>query len=61
MPLLGVSVSTDLHCFRILSEWMPNGNLAQYTRSHPEANRLRLVSRLLLISTRFLLLLTDHL
>jgi serine/threonine protein kinase len=53
LPLLGVSISNDPHCFRILSEWMPNGNLMSYTRSNPKENRLRLVS-LLSISPRFL-------
>jgi len=31
-------------CFRIISEWMPNGDVTEYTSSNPEANRLRLVS-----------------
>ncbi|KAF9648137.1 kinase-like protein [Thelephora ganbajun] len=44
LPLLGVSVLTDPHCFRILTEWMPNGNVMRYARSNPEANRLRLLS-----------------
>ena len=34
----------DPQYFRILSEWMPNGNVKEYIKSHPEANRLRLVS-----------------
>lgn len=46
LPLLGVTVSTNPPRFRILSEWMPNGNLMLYTRSKPEANRLQLVSRI---------------
>lgn len=44
LPLIGVSVSTDLGSFRILTEWMPNGNLVQYTKANPEANRLELLS-----------------
>jgi serine/threonine protein kinase len=44
LPLLGVSVSTNPYRFRIISEWMPNGNVMLYTRSNPEANRLQLVS-----------------
>ena len=44
LPLLGVSVSTSPYRFRILSEWMPNGNLMVYTRSNPKANRLQFVS-----------------
>ena len=46
LPLLGVCVSRGEHQFRILSEWMPNETLKEYTRSNPEANRLRLVSPL---------------
>ena len=46
LPLLGVFVSKETHQFRILSDWMPNGNLKEYTRSNPEANRLQLVSTL---------------
>ena len=30
--------------FRIISEWMSNGNVMEYTNSNPEANRLYLVS-----------------
>ena len=44
LPLLGVSVSADPHCFLILTDWMSNGNVVEFTRSHPEENRLRLVS-----------------
>ena len=44
LPLLGVSVSRDPQHFRIITEWMPNGNAMEYVRSNPEANRLRLVS-----------------
>ena len=46
LSLLGVFVSNDLRCFRILTEWMPNGNVMQYAKSNPEENRLRLVSPL---------------
>ncbi|KAF9647735.1 kinase-like protein, partial [Thelephora ganbajun] len=44
LPLVGVSMSVDPLCLCILSEWMPNGNVMQYARSNPEANRLRLLS-----------------
>jgi len=44
LPLLGVLISADLRCFRILTEWMPNGNVMQYTKLNPKENRLRLVS-----------------
>lgn len=53
LPMLGVSISADNHCFRILTEWMPNGNITLYARSNPAANRLQLVSPLA-ISSRFL-------
>jgi hypothetical protein len=42
--LLGVSTSTDPYYFRILTKWMPNGNVMRYATSNPEVNRLRLVS-----------------
>jgi len=37
-------VSADPHWFRILTEWMPGGNVIQYAKSNPEANRLGVVS-----------------
>ena len=46
LPLLGVSISTDPRSFRIVSDWMRNGNVMEYTRSNPEVNRLQLVSPL---------------
>ena len=46
LPLLGTSVLTDPDCFLILTEWMPSGNVMQYARSNPGANRLRLVNSL---------------
>ena len=39
-------MSKERHQFRILSEWMSNGTLKEYTRSNPEANRLQLVGPL---------------
>ncbi|KAF9778166.1 kinase-like domain-containing protein [Thelephora terrestris] len=47
LPLLGVSISTNRRSFKILTEWMPNGNVKQYTRSNPEANRLKLLSEVM--------------
>jgi len=44
LPLLGVSMSKSPQYFRIISEWMQNGNVTEYIGSNPEANRLRLVS-----------------
>ena len=46
LPLLGVSVSANSHYFRILTKWMPNGNVIQYAVSNPKANRLQLVGSL---------------
>ena len=46
LPLLGVSISTVTPYFRILTEWMPNGNIVRYARSNPTANRPQLVSPL---------------
>ncbi|KAF9790648.1 kinase-like domain-containing protein [Thelephora terrestris] len=47
LPLLGVSISTDTSCFRILTEWMPHGNIMRYARSNPAANRLELLSEVM--------------
>ena len=50
LPLLGVSISTDTLCLRILTLWIVNGNVMQYARSNPVANRLQLVSPLTISS-----------
>jgi len=42
IPLLGVSES--LLSFCIISPWLPNGNILEYSRKHGGANRLHLVS-----------------
>ena len=55
LPLLGISMSTSPNCLLILSEWMPNGNVMQYTRSNPEANRLQLVRTIAIPPLYFLL------
>ena len=39
-------MSADPLYFRILTEWMPNGDVVRYARSNPEANRLQLVGLL---------------
>ena len=44
LPLFGVSVSKNPQHFRIITEWMPNGDVAEYISLNPGANRLRLVS-----------------
>jgi len=43
LPLKGVSVTLNPSSFCVLSEWMPDGNVMEYAKSNPEANRLRLV------------------
>jgi len=44
LPLFGILMSADLLSLRILTEWMPNGNVMQYAKLNPKENRLRLVS-----------------
>lgn len=39
LPLLGVGVEP----LALVSEWMPNGNILEYTTMKPEVNRLALV------------------
>ena len=46
LPLLGVSLSMRPYSFRMVSPWMKNGNVMEYTRSNPSADRLKLVSTL---------------
>lgn len=40
LPLLGVTVEP----FQLISDWMSGGDLPQYIRDNPGADRLRLVS-----------------
>ena len=47
LPVLGVSPKLFPLC--VISEWMVDGNIMDFTSEHPEANRLRLV-RLVSIS-----------
>ena len=42
-------MSPDQCYFHIITEWLPNGNVTEYTKSNPDANRLRLVSPPLLL------------
>ena len=44
LPLLGVMVSENR--FAMASDWMQNGNINEFIRAHPGANRLKLVSPL---------------
>ena len=44
LPMLGVSPKLFPLC--IVSEWMIDGNIMDFTSKHPEVNRLRLVRSL---------------
>ena len=41
VPLIGVSLSETQ--FAMVSEWMVNGNLNEFVKMNPDANRLELV------------------
>ena len=45
LSLIGASISETQ--FAMASEWMPNGNINQFIKAHPEVNRLGLVRVLL--------------
>ena len=42
LPLLGVMMTGDR--FAMVSEWMTNGDIAQFVTAHQDANRFELVS-----------------
>ena len=42
LPLIGVTMSEG-H-FAMISEWMMNGNINDFVKTHPDVNRLELVS-----------------
>ena len=41
LPLIGVTMSEAL--FAMVSDWMMNGNINDFVKAHPGANRLELV------------------
>jgi len=41
LPLIGVTMSDAQ--FAMVSDWMVNGNIADFVKAHPDANRLDLV------------------
>ena len=41
LPLLGVMMSNNQ--FAMVSEWMANGNINEFIRTHKDANRFKLV------------------
>lgn len=45
LPLVGVMMSKNL--FAMVSDWMANGDINSFVEAHPEVDRLRLVSSLL--------------
>ena len=42
LPLVGATITETQ--FAMVSEWMVNGNINDFVKAHPDANRLRLVS-----------------
>ena len=42
LPLIGVMMSETR--FAMVSDWMVNGNINDFVKVHPDANRLELVS-----------------
>jgi hypothetical protein len=41
LPLIGVTMS-EAH-FAMISDWMTNGNINEFVKAHPDANRSELV------------------
>ena len=41
LPLIGVMMSETQ--FAMISDWMVNGNVNEFVKAHPDANRLKLV------------------
>ena len=41
LPLLDVTMTEDR--FTMVSEWMGNGSISEFVKTHPNANRLELV------------------
>jgi hypothetical protein len=52
LPLIGVMMSETQ--FAMISDWMVNGNINDFVRAHPDANRLGLVGSLLKASLLFI-------
>ena len=45
LPLLGVAYDYDgVERHALIAPWMENGTVMDYVRSHPQADRLKLVS-----------------
>ena len=41
LPLIGMVMTEDE--FVMVSEWMPNGNINEFIKANPEAERIKLV------------------
>lgn len=52
LPFLGVS--TTLFQFCMVSDWIPHGNVVEFLRENPEANRFSLVSKIYIAPDNFL-------
>ena len=50
LPLVGVTMSEEQ--FAMVSDWMANGNINDFVKAHPDANRLELVGISLKVSQR---------
>jgi len=48
LPLIGVTMS-ETH-FAMVSDWMENGNINDFVKTHPGANRLELVGSSIKVS-----------
>ena len=46
VPLLGITPDP----LQLISEWMPGGDLTDYIKKHPDADRVGLVGTLLVVS-----------
>ena len=49
LPLLGVTMTVNL--FVMVSEWMVEGNISEFVKAHPDADRLGLVCLLFKVLT----------
>ena len=52
LSLIGVTMSETQ--FAMISDWMVSGNLGEFVKAHPDANRLELVGFLFRASLQFI-------
>ena len=43
LPLLGITMTEDPTRFVMVSEWMENGSINKFVKTHPDVDRLKLV------------------